>query len=92
MGLGDLEQKDVFQFVSDFAQLVEAACGRIALQRVHSAANAPDELLIGGTFFELQSSIVDDLENLRGALKKECAELCAAILGQETQEPTSLRL
>jgi hypothetical protein len=92
MSLSDLQRKDVFQFVRDFAQLVEPACGRIALQRVDSAADTPDEFLIGRTFFELQPSIVDDLENLRGALKKECAELCAAILGQETQEPTSMRL
>jgi hypothetical protein len=59
---------------------------------VDGAADTPDEFLVRGTLLELQTGIVDGLEELAGALKKERAKLRTPLVGQEGQEFTSMRL
>ena len=89
--LSDFQAENVFHLVGNFTEFAEATGGRVPFQGVHGAADAADELLIGGLLLEMKAGVVDDLEQFRGALKEESAEFGAAILGQEAQEFTSLR-
>jgi hypothetical protein len=58
---------------------------------VHGAANTADHLLIAGTRFEIESRLIERLEQFVRALKEESAQLTAAILGRTFHELTSLR-
>jgi hypothetical protein len=60
----------------------EAAGCRVPFQRVHSAADTPDEFLVCRVPLHMEAGIVDDLEQFRGALKEKRAELCSPIFGQ----------
>jgi hypothetical protein len=59
---------------------------------MHSAAHTTDEILVRRALFELEPGVVDDLEKLRGTLKKQCAKLRSAILGDKAHGFTSRRL
>ena len=70
---------------------MKTASRRITLESVHGAANTADHLLIAGTRFELESRLIERLEQFVRALKEESAQLTAAILGRTFHELTSLR-
>ncbi len=65
--------------MGQFAQVVEATGSGIALQRVHGTAHAANDFFIRWAGLELQARLVEQLQKLVGALKKERAELRAAI-------------
>ena len=90
--LADLPGENILQFVSDLAQLLEAAGSRIALQGMHSATHAADEVLVRRALFEFQPGVVDDLEKFRGTFEEKRAKLRSAILGDKTHGFTSRRL
>src|SRR4029077_9447948 len=86
-----LRREDVFQFVRNFAELVETTSSRIALERVYGAANAANNFFVRGTSFELQAGFIKRLQQFVGALKEESAQLGAAIVGLTLQPFTSMR-
>jgi hypothetical protein len=73
--VGYLRGKHVFQFVSEFAEFVKAAGSGISFQRVDHAANATNHLRVGGTRLEFEARFVESLQQLRGALKEQSAQL-----------------
>ena len=75
----------------NFAEPVEAASGRVALEGVHGAANATNNFFIRRTSFELQAGFIERLQQFVGALKEESAQLGAAIVGLTLQPFTSMR-
>jgi hypothetical protein len=90
--LTDLPRQNVFEFVSNLAQLLEAASSRITLQGMHGPAHTADEAFVRRALFKFESSVVDDLEKFRGTLKEKRAKLRSAILGDKTHGFTSMRL
>ena len=81
--LREFRSQDVFQIVRELAQLAEAARGRVALQRVHGAANAAKLLFVAGALFEREAGFVHGLENLLGALEEEIAEFGGVLVGEK---------
>src|ERR1700676_3937987 len=75
----------------EFAQFVETASGRIALEGVDGAAHPPDDFVIGGARFGLQPCLIQRLQQVLGALEKERAQLRPAIVGRVTHEFASVR-
>lgn len=84
--LRHLWRKNVFQLVSEFAQLVESAGRRIALKRMHGAPHAANHLLVRGTSLKLQPRFVQRLQQLVRALEEDGAKLRIAIFGSLAQE------
>ena len=62
MGARNPGRKRVFEFVSEFAEFVEAAGSRITLQGVDHAANPAHHFLVVGASLELQASFVEGLQ------------------------------
>jgi hypothetical protein len=91
MVAADLRRKNIFQFVSEFAELVETAGCGIAFERVHGATDTAKDFFVGRTRLEFQSRFVEGLEEFRGALKEESAELGAAIVVRTLHPATSRR-
>src|SRR6267142_3696647 len=90
-GVRHLRGEHVFELMGEFTQLMKTASRRITLESVHSAANPANYFLIAGTRFELESRLIERLEQFVGALKEESAQLTAAILGRTFHELPSLR-
>jgi hypothetical protein len=67
----------------EFTHLAEAASSRIAFQGVDRAANTPEVFFVARTVFERETSFVHGLEDLRGTLEKEIAELRGALVGEK---------
>jgi len=78
--------------VGNFAEFLTTARSGVALEGMHGSTDAANEFLVGGTCFELQASIVDGLQQFRGALEEERAKFRSPILGQKGQAVTSSRL
>src|SRR5579863_526521 len=92
VGLANLKRQNVFQLVSNFAELLKTARSRIALQCMDGAAHTANQIFIRGTLLQLQARVVDDLKDFRGTLKEERAEFVVAVLGQKGHALTSSRL
>ena len=90
--MGGLEGENVFEFVSNFTKFLASARRGITFQCVDGAANAANELLVSRAVLELQTGVVDGLQQFRGTLEKERAEFRSPILGQKGQAATSIRL
>ena len=87
-----LNGKNVLKFVADLAELGKTASRRVSLQCVDRATHTPDQFFVSGSSLELQPGVVDHLEQLSRALKKEGAEFRTTILGEQAQGATSSRL
>jgi hypothetical protein len=59
--------------VRDLAELRKTTGGGISLERMNGAADAANEFVIRGTLLELETGIINGLQKLAGALKKETA-------------------
>jgi hypothetical protein len=88
---GYLRGKHVLQFVSKFAKFVKAAGCGISFERVDHAANAAKHLLVGGTRLEFETCLVESLQEFRGALKEQRAQLARAVLGLSAHVVASMR-
>src|SRR5215469_8370783 len=84
--------KHDLEFMSNFAELGEAASGGITFERVHGAAHGANELFVRRTLLKLQTGIIDGLQQFAGALKEQRTKLRTAVIGKEGQETTSMRL
>jgi len=91
VGASHLRREDVFEFVREFAEFVKPASRRIALKRVHNAANAANDFLVGRTRLEFQPGFVEPLQQFRGAFKEESAQLVVAIVGLAAHVAASIR-
>jgi hypothetical protein len=87
----DLRSEHVFEFMRQLAQLVESTGRGIAFQSVYGATDAAYHILIRGAGLEFEPGLVERLKQFSGGLKKESAQLAAAILGRTVHELTSLR-
>src|SRR5207248_9262051 len=83
--------QNIFELVGYFAKPGETASRGIAFERVHNATHAADDFFIRRSSFQLQPRLVQGLEELVRALKKECAKLRATILGRKAHPFTSRR-
>jgi hypothetical protein len=91
MLLPDLRRKNVFEFVSELAQLVETASGRVTFERVYGTAHAAYNFLVRGMSLKLEPRLVERLQQLIRALEEERAKLRVAIFGRLAQEFASTR-
>ena len=89
--LRHLRREDIFEFVSEFAELVKAAGSRITLERMHGATHAANDFLVGRMRLELEPGFVERLQQLIRALEKDRAKLGVAIFGRPAQEFASTR-
>jgi hypothetical protein len=58
---------------------------------VHGASDAAQHLFVGGTSFEFEASLIESLENFRGAFKEQRAEFRPTILGEIVHVAASTR-
>ena len=80
--LRQLRGENIFEFMSELAELVISAGRGITLERVHGATHATNHFFVGGTRLEFEPGFVQRLQQLIRALKKERAKLAAAIFGR----------
>src|SRR5215467_13994050 len=62
MSAGNLGRKNIFEFVSEFAEFVKPASGRITLEGMHNAANAPNDLFVRRARLKFQPGFVERLQ------------------------------
>ncbi len=89
--LGELRREHVFQIVRELAEFAIAASGRIALERVHGAANMAKLFEVAGALFERETRFVHALENFLGALEEKVAKLGGLLVGRKTHCAPSSR-
>ncbi len=89
--LGQLRGEHVLELVGQLAQLAKTAGRRIALQRVHGAANVAKLFLVARLLFERETGFVHILENLLRALEKEVAKLRSVFVGRKAHCGPSIR-
>src|SRR5579864_2584848 len=90
-GAGYFRSQRILQFMSDLAEFAETDRRRIALERMHGAANAAHDLRILWGLLQAECFLVQSLQDLLRALKKELAQFHHAVVGEEVQAFTSTR-
>src|SRR5215510_7031042 len=89
--LSDFRRQQVLELVRQLAQFLETARGGISLERVHSTAHRPDDVGITRMLFQLQSFLIEHLQQFCCALKEEFAEFGSALVGEKAHPCTSSR-
>ena len=77
--------------MAQFAELPEAAGGRVSLQRVHRPPQAARRLRIARRFLQLHRFVVQLLHQFRRGFEEQLAEFAHPILGGNGHILTSTR-
>ena len=60
--LANLRRQNIFEFVGELAELIVAAGSRVALQRVHGAANATNHFVVGRPSLKFEARVIQRLQ------------------------------
>jgi len=77
--------------VREFAELPEAAGGRVALERVHGPPDASQRFRVRRVGFQEDTGLVQFLQLILRALKEEFAKFRRSFLGKKVHSPASIR-
>lgn len=74
------------------AQLTVTACCRIALQGVNRAPDVAHNLRVGRRFFQVETFLVQRLQQLLRAFKEDGAQFVGPLFGEKAHAVPSIRL
>jgi hypothetical protein len=89
--IDELVCQQVLNVVGEFAELPVSASGGIALERVHRAPDASQRLRVRRVGFEEDAGLIQLLQDVLRALKKEFAKFRGAFIGEKVHSPASIR-
>jgi len=89
--IDELVCQQVLNVVGEFAELTVSAGGGIALKRVHRAPDAGQRLRVRRVGFEEDAGLIQLLQDVLRALKKELAKFRGAFIGKKVPSPASIR-
>src|ERR1700690_494179 len=86
-----LKRQNIFEFVSEFAELAVAASSRVSLERMHDAAQAARGFSVVGGFFQTQRFLVQLFHEFSRALEEQFAQFAHPVVWGIRHYLTSMR-